>query len=428
MAEPSKLLQALRLIAHNEAVGKQKAAIAAPNTGLSRTDRAKLRKRGKAREVDQLEAAEGAITSDAGTRREYLRGRILRLDHASDPDEVLSLTLSALSSRLPVSTEKAFPLFGNVPIRDGQQYSHKLLFPDSRRGGNEMRVGGVKYLVPKTPSDYAALQRLEVLRTPMAEATLQLIESETVANLRELAWLAAHFISHVGIIAPEDVVRDYTGEDDGLLRRNHGKGPRSLRFDLSNKEVVLAPNTPQGRRLHEGLTSLQQRNQRFWRDETDVAADIRRVLETRKEEVISPDGFLTGVPGVVAVRHTWRREGKKIPVLALFERRFADNYWRWVAANLAAVTHIFGGDRLSFHTWSNRDPRELPHIKALLEQGEPESLTKAAPTEPVRMEGVLETSPSEEPKPTPQPQSKRNGETKKKWTPIGGLDALAALR
>jgi hypothetical protein len=361
------MLQMLDEIHKQEATGAEAAAFAAEVNQLTGPQFASLRDGAKLNDaarklVIEIEQASEAVLTDPYARREWLRSQILGLQAIDrellDPQVVLRLCFDATALKLK-NGDTALPLFQPKPFSERKNWTTTLAFPNvSKLPDGVFQTRGARMMVPSTPDDLQALDTLRSVWGSMQDRLVDLLERETLVDIREFVWMGLFFLSYTSINAPWVVKRlfDKSPTDEFTLV-SKDKGQQFVYYPLSKTEVFTAKKTALSDRFVYLLRQHDLYTQQFWAGEIDVSQEIEEMVAREESGLLTATEFLQGkYSGRLEVRHdTWyanKGSDRTVKVHAVFERS-SEGLWRWVRCNRAGVFSLFGGTRLMHHSFTS---------------------------------------------------------------------------
>lgn len=363
--------------------------------------------------LDALEGARGDLKTNPFARREWLRSLIADLakNPNPDPERVLAIMFASMARKLP-NGERAMPVITARPRDEAARWGKDvIILPRGEREKGRITARGLMWIVPTTAEDAPYLRMLKGIRASAAASLVEMVEGESLPDFRRIVWLALYFMPRASIWTTESLERSFENGDGEQLRRKSqtgsGKAQTFDYFVFSDEDVLVMEHTELTERFAVQLRNLSAYAEKFWGGGVDVLAEVESTVRQEELRCITPRDFLQNLPGLCAVKHNaWKRHRDKdetVEVVVLFERRLVDGHWRWVYANPEAAKALFGGRRLSYHSWTKDEVpgyiqyllRNAQHITpdSLEPQGYPDEL----PEVPVEAEAPVEGTEAEAP-------------------------------
>jgi hypothetical protein len=305
----------------------------------------------------ELADAEDSTGKDPLVRYKWIERQLALLSQQQfhDPETVLRMVSLCRASMMPDKKTPARPfIIGFSSLEEAQQYAnenvgkgvHPLAMPivSYRGDGAEERLmmHNVKHYVPNGPAERAAFVQIVNILKKTETSILAILHNEYLFDLRKAVdWIVR--------IIPGAVLVHKGRLFDNKAYARKGKdvyqpvprGPFLCAFSLTREENLLVPNTPANREMVERLKIIKGQNE--WLKKVDpvedVGIEISMLSELRAGEVpvVTPQEFLKGHPGQVAIYRDWTAGAKKGLVFLHFMRR-DDGAWRVMLYNeMAAV-------------------------------------------------------------------------------------------
>lgn len=314
--------------------------------------------------LNQLWQAMESVRTDPIAYSARLRLLIQQMDLQAyaDPEMVTRLVLDTISTE-PFGGKDAFPLFVRKQTSESARWRGLQLFlPDvTTEKWGAYAVRGLGMFVPTWPErDTETMQKLKQLRKV---AALQLVSDldDPLVNPRDAVWQALHLIEGYKSIWTPMMFDSAERKEGKTLHR----GKPVVTVKLSSTEYFVTEATELGNGFAEKLQALLDQ---VVGEQSLIT--MNEILCNNQDLVITPEEFLRGRSGIVALSNdAWRLGGKeegKEPTLvetwSLLQR--SDKGWRPVCVK--DPRHLFSGQTLD---WQNTPLP--PHLVAFIKRGMP---------------------------------------------------------